>query len=47
MFRWLYMKRTNEYEYLNESNGVVPYEKKSRLKSKTLGSSNYGTIIKP
>ncbi|KAL5244759.1 hypothetical protein ACI65C_012169 [Semiaphis heraclei] len=47
LFLWLYMKRTNEYEYLNESNDVVPYEKRSRLKSKTLGSSNYGTIIKP
>jgi len=47
MFRWLYMKRRNEYEYLNESNDVVPHEKSARLKSKTLSSSNYGTIVKP
>jgi len=47
IFRWLYMKRTNEYEYLNESNDAVPYEKSARLKSKTSDSSNYGAIVKP
>ncbi|CAI6343437.1 unnamed protein product [Macrosiphum euphorbiae] len=47
LFLWLYMKRRNEYEYLNESNDVVPHEKSARLKSKTLSSSNYGTIVKP
>jgi len=47
MFRWLYTKRTNEYEHIHESNHVVPYEKSARLKSKTLGGSNYGTIVKP
>lgn len=41
------MKRTNEYEYLIEPNNVVPHEKSESLNSKTLGSSNYGTIVKP
>ncbi|KAL4132200.1 hypothetical protein QTP88_009405 [Uroleucon formosanum] len=47
LFLWLYMKRTNEYEYLIEPNNVVPHEKSESLNSKTLGSSNYGTIVKP
>lgn len=41
------MMRRNEYEYLREPNDVVPHEKSESLNSKTLGSSNYGTIIKP
>ncbi|XP_026806843.1 solute carrier family 46 member 3-like [Rhopalosiphum maidis] len=46
LFLWLYMKRTNKYEYLNETN-ILPYEKSPRLKSKTLSSSNYGAIEEP
>ncbi|XP_025202486.1 solute carrier family 46 member 3-like [Melanaphis sacchari] len=47
LFLWLYVKRTNEYEYLNETNDVFQYKKSPRPKSKMLSSSNYGTIVEP
>lgn len=38
------MKRTNEYEYLNETKDVL---KSPKLKPKTISTSNYGTIVEP
>lgn len=44
LFLWLYMKRTNEHEYLNKTKDVL---KNPKLKPTTLSSSNYGTIVEP